>query len=315
MTDVKGRSVKTLPSELGRPYRGNTPGFPASSSGRDHRRHRSGKLTPAIYSTSTMRDRSGEAFGIVAVFSDLTRLRELETEKRRTERLASIGAFAANMAHEIKNPLVAIKTFAELLPERFTEEEFESVLQGRNKRNREDRRTGGTPSWASHASTKAGCSRKYRGTRQRSPFSPQRTVRASANQCHYALDEDLPTVAGDQAQLRQLLLNVLMNAVEAMPTGDLTVRLSRRGSSEPHIVSIEVRDTGQGIPNDLLEKIFDPFVTTKSQGSGLGLAICQGIIEAHRGTILAANNTPGPGATITVGLPITRDSRPPLNAR
>jgi signal transduction histidine kinase len=114
-------------------------------------------------------------------------------------------------------------------------------------------------------------------------------------------------VAGDQAQLRQVLLNILMNAVEAMQKGgELTVHLSRRHTPELDSLVVAVRDTGPGIPDHFLEKIFDPFVTTKPQGSGLGLSICLGIIEAHRGTIVAENNTPGPGSTLTISLPITQ---------
>jgi PAS domain S-box-containing protein len=310
VADVKGRSVKTLPPELASPIEATLRDSHLRVQAETTVRHRSGRLTPAIYSTSTMRDRSGAVFGVVAVFSDLTRLRELETEKRRTERLASIGAFAANMAHEIKNPLVAIKTFAELLPERFTEEDFRDQFSkvAIKEIERIDELVG-----------------RLRGlvTHQPKQLAPVRIsalvedvlslLRGQLEQARInattLYDDPLPTVAGDQAQLRQLLLNVLMNAVEAMPQGgDLTVSLSHRDSSEPNILTIEVRDTGQGIPNELLEKIFDPFVTTKSQGSGLGLSICQGIIEAHRGTIVAANNTPDPGATITLGLPITRDT-------
>jgi signal transduction histidine kinase len=109
--------------------------------------------------------------------------------------------------------------------------------------------------------------------------------------------------------LKQLLLNVLLNAIEAMPKGgELTIRIARRQSLEGHMLALEIKDTGPGIPDHLLEQIFDPFVTTKPQGSGLGLSICQGIIEAHRGTIVARNNTGGSGATIIIGLPITQST-------
>ncbi len=303
---VKGSQVGTLPAQISGPIeatlRDSRPRLQVETT----LRRSSGRLTPAIYSTSTMRDRSGAVFGVVAVFSDLTRLRELETEKRRTERLASIGAFASSIAHEIKNPLVAIKTFAELLPERFTDEDFRDQFSKVAIREIEriDELVG-----------------RLRGlvtpqTKQLAPVALSELVeevlsllRAQLEQARIDVttlyEHNSAAVTGDEAQLRQLLLNVLMNSVEAMPQGgELTVQLSLKQTPEDHMLLLVVRDTGSGIPEHLLEKIFDPFVTTKPQGSGLGLSICQGIIEAHRGTIVARNNTPGPGVTLTIELPI-----------
>lgn len=309
-SEVKGKAVSTLPPEIAAPIEATLSDSRLRVQAETTVRHRSGKLTPAIYSTSTMRDRSGAVFGIVAVFSDLTKLRELESEKRRTERLASIGAFAANMAHEIKNPLVAIKTFAELLPERFTEEEFRDQFSKVAIREIEriDELVGRLRGLVTHQPN------------QLSPVAIPVLVeevlallRGQLEQARISVttvyEDTASIVAGDQAQLRQLFLNVLMNAVEAMQKGgSLTVTLSRKRTTEPNMLFVEVRDSGSGIPDQLLEKIFDPFVTTKAQGSGLGLSICQGIIEAHRGTIVAANNTPAPGATITIALPVAQST-------
>jgi PAS domain S-box-containing protein len=307
---VKGNLVHTLPTEIAGPIDATLCDARPRVQVETIVRHQSGNLTPAIYSTSTMKDRSGEIFGVVAVLSDLTKLRELESEKRRTERLASIGAFAANIAHEIKNPLVAIKTFAELLPERFTEEEFRDQFSQVAIREIEriDELVG-----------------RLRGLvtpqpKQPSPVNLPELVeevlsllRGQLEQARISvtiLSEDhVPRIAGDQSQLKQLLLNVLLNAIEAMPKGgELTIRIARRQSLEGHMLALEIKDTGPGIPDHLLEQIFDPFVTTKPQGSGLGLSICQGIIEAHRGTIVARNNTGGSGATIIIGLPITQST-------
>jgi len=305
-SDAKGSPVVALPPELAEPIEATLRDSQARLQAETAVRHRSGKLTPAIYSTSTMRDRSGAIFGVVAVFSDLTRLRELEIEKRRTERLASIGAFAANMAHEIKNPLVAIKTFAELLPERFTEEEFRDQFSKVAIREiqRIDELVGRLRGLVTHQPT------------QPTAVSIRQLVeevlsllRGQVDQARITVktlyEDNLPAVAGDQGQLRQLLLNVLINGIEAMQRGgELTVHLFRSQATNANALSVEVCDTGAGIPDHLLEKIFDPFVTTKPQGSGLGLSICQGIVEAHRGTIVARNNTPNPGATIIIGLPV-----------
>jgi two-component system NtrC family sensor kinase len=115
-----------------------------------------------------------------------------------------------------------------------------------------------------------------------------------------------PVIAGNLSQLKQLFLNLFVNAVEAMPAGGrLSVRVAAYVSNTRRI-SVEIRDTGMGIPDNVMGAIFDPFITTKPRGSGLGLSICRGIADAHRATIQAKNNE-GTGATITVDFPALDD--------
>jgi two-component system nitrogen regulation sensor histidine kinase GlnL len=264
-----------------------------------------GRLTPISYSTYALRDRSGTALGAVAVFADLTRLKELEAERRRAERLASFGALASGVAHEIKNPLVAIKTFAELLPERFTDEDFRddfSKVVVREIERIDD------------------LVARLRGLAAppAQPLAPLdlcepiedilALLRAQLEQkgirVHRLYDPALPPVVGDPAQLKQLFLNLFMNALEAMESGgELTIELQARSRQGTSSILAKVSDTGSGIPETLLGKIFDPFVTTKSRGSGLGLAICRRITDAHGATIRAENNFSGFGSTITVAFP------------
>ena len=264
-----------------------------------------GGLTPAICSTTSLKDKSGTILGAVAVFSDLTRLKELEGEKRRAERLASIGALASAVAHEIKNPLVAIRTFAELLPERFAEEDFQgefSKIVVREIKRIDDL-----------VARLRGLARPP--AQPLSPVDLPDPIRETLALLHgqlkkahitvkTAYDDDLPLVAGDPAQLKQLFLNLFMNAVEAMaPGGELSVRLVGRHGPTGDTIIAEISDTGTGIPETLLSKMFDPFVTTKQQGSGLGLSICRGIADAHRATIQAQNRPNGTGALITLEFP------------
>ncbi len=264
-----------------------------------------GRLTPISYSTYPLRDHSGTALGAVAIFADLTRLKELEGERRRAERLASFGALASGIAHEIKNPLVAIKTFAELLPERFAEEDFRedfSKVVVREIDRIDD------------------LVARLRGLAAPSiqPLSPLdlrepiedtlALLRAQLEQkrirLHRFYDPIIPPVAGDPAQLKQLFLNLFMNALEAMePGGELTIDLRARSKHGTSTVLAKVSDTGSGIPESLLGKIFDPFVTTKARGSGLGLAICRRIADAHGATIRADNNARGRGSTISIEFP------------
>jgi signal transduction histidine kinase len=122
------------------------------------------------------------------------------------------------------------------------------------------------------------------------------------------IDDHLPFIAGHFGQLKQLFLNLLINAVDATePGGRLSIRVCNHSTREGRSVSVEIRDTGSGIPDDLLGKIFEPFVTTKPKGSGLGLSICRGITDAHRATIRARNNSPDRGATIAVEFPSSSD--------
>jgi signal transduction histidine kinase len=113
-----------------------------------------------------------------------------------------------------------------------------------------------------------------------------------------------PFVSIEEGQLKQLFLNLFLNAIEAMGTdGTITVRITRKHSQGMPWIVVDVSDTGPGIADSVAANIFDPFFTTKSRGSGLGLTICRGITDAHRGTIRAERNLAGSGTTIVVELP------------
>lgn len=274
-----------------------------------------GRLTPISYSTYVLRDQSGAALGAVAVFADLTSLKDLEAERRRAERLASFGALASGIAHEIKNPLVAIRTFAELLPERFTEEDFRedfSKVVTREIQRIDDlvARLRGLAAPTTHALAPLDL---------REPIEETLALlRAQLEQKRVRVrrlyDPTLPPVTGDPAQLKQLFLNLFMNALEAMESeGELTVQLQQRTRYGTSTISAKISDTGGGIPEALLGKIFDPFVTTKPRGSGLGLAICRRITDAHGATIRADNNADGRGCSITIVFPAVIPAEAAMN--
>jgi len=118
-------------------------------------------------------------------------------------------------------------------------------------------------------------------------------------------EDPAPFVSIEESQLKQLFLNLFLNAIEAMGTdGALSVKITRRHTHGMPLIVIDVSDTGPGISETVAANIFDPFFTTKSRGSGLGLTICRGITDAHRGTIRAERNTAGQGTTIVVELPV-----------
>ncbi len=306
---IRSRQISSLPAALAHPLQATLtdgqPNIQAETTIPDA----VGRYTPVSCSTYALRDRPGNVLGAVAVFSDLSRLKELEGEKRRAERLASIGALASGIAHEIKNPLVAIKTFAELLPERFTEKDFREDFS--KVVIREIARIDDLVARLRGLATPA--ARQLPSLDLRAPIDETLVLlRGQLEQKRIRVrrlyDRVLPQVAGDPAQLKQLFLNLFMNALEAMEAGgELAIRLARQEGAVPSSLRVEVNDTGTGIPHEMLGRIFDPFVTTKPGGSGLGLAICRGIADAHRATIHAENNPNHRGTTVTIEFVATEE--------
>ena len=270
-----------------------------------------GQLVPLMCTTSLLRNPQGGVVGAVAVFSDLSRLKELEQERRRTERLASIEAIASGMVHEIRNPLAAIKTFTQLLPSRFNDAEFRerfSRVAG-HEINRVD-----------------GLLERFRtlASASRQPMEPvditvpirntlellQPQLDGRGISLRRVGDTSPRPVLGNASQLEQLFLNLCLNALEAMdPHGELTVRVADLSDGGGSTLLVEVSDTGAGIPEELLGRIFDPFVTTKTKGAGLGLAICRAIADAHRAILRVRNNIGRPGCTFTIEFPVPAATR------
>jgi len=263
------------------------------------------QVLPLVYSTAPLKDKDGSTHGALIVFSDLSRLKELEYEKQRAERLASFGSLASGVAHEIKNPLVAIRTFAELLPERFADVDFRDDFSKVVVReiDRIDNLVARLRGIASAPQQQIG------SVDVRQPMSEtlkllRGQLEQSRTTVRYAVEDDAPFVTIDDSQLKQLFLNICQNALEAMGQGgELSIRIARTPSSGPSWIVIEVSDTGPGMSDSVRSHVFEPFFTTKQTGSGLGLAICRSIVDTHRGSIRAENNRVPPGTTIIVELP------------
>jgi two-component system nitrogen regulation sensor histidine kinase GlnL len=265
-----------------------------------------GQLVPLMCTTSLLRNPQGGVVGAVAVFSDLSRLKELEHERRRTERLASIEAIASGMVHEIRNPLVAIKTFTQLLPSRFDDASFrESFFRvvGREIARVDE--------LLERFRTLASASRQpmepvditvpIRNTLEL--LQPQLDGRGI--RLRRVGDSSPRPVLGNASQLEQLFLNLCLNALEAMDSdGELTVRVADLSEGGGSTLLVEVSDTGSGISEELLDRVFNPFVTTKTKGTGLGLAICRAIADAHRAILRVRNNIGRAGCTFTIEFPV-----------
>ena len=252
---------------------------------------------------ATLSNQATVALENARLYEDLSRAK---VQMQRADRLASLGTLTAGLAHEIRNPLVAIKTFTQLLPERFDDSEF---------RNHFLSVTSGEVDRISSLVTEL-----LDFARPSQPKLNKEDLNQVVEKMLLLVDteshkknvqvvkdyyEFLPAVVFDQEQIKQVLLNILLNAVDATPE-DGTISVSTRpvtknGSLD--YVQIVISDTGKGIAEEDLDKVFTPFYTTKHEGSGLGLAISYQIIQEHQGTI-EVESTKHQGTTFRINLPI-----------
>jgi PAS domain S-box-containing protein len=301
-----GRGIDQLPPVLGRLIEATLNDGQSRSQVEIALPDQGGQIVPLMCTTSPLLSPQGILVGAVAVFSDLSRLKELERERRRAERLASMEAIASGMVHEIRNPLVAIKTFTQLLPSRFDDAGFRENFS--RVAGREIARVDELLDRFRMLSS---------ASRQRMdpvdvtiPLGDTlQLLQPRLEENRIALrqvGESAPRlVLGNASQLEQLFLNLCLNALEAMdPGGELTVRVADLSEGGGSTLLVEVSDTGSGIPDDMIEQIFNPFVTTKDHGTGLGLAICRAITDAHRAILRARNNIGRTGCTFTVEFPV-----------
>jgi len=268
---------------------------------------------PVRLSCSPIWGAADQLQGVALVMQDLSYQKKLEDEARRNETLARLGGLVAGLAHEVKNPLGGIKGAAQLLAKKFVDQpevgEYTGVMVreiDRLSRLVEQLLTLGAPP-----------------TPNPLPLNVHKVIRevlallvtelnAKNITRRLEIDPSLPDVRGDEAQLTHVLLNLVKNALEAMPDhGLLTIttrmetdfHILRRTPGPGKFLRVEIADTGPGFPPDVVERVFEPFFTTKPRGSGLGLAICERIVAAHGGDIRAENRRTG-GAVVTVTLPL-----------
>ena len=218
-------------------------------------------------------------------------LKKSQNIMRRADRLASLGTLISSLAHEIRNPLVSIKTFTQLLPERLEDEEFRNYFL-KVASGEIDRLTTLINELLGFArpSEPNLCGEDVNALIEKMEFLIITEARKKNITISKNFSPHLPLVMVDAEQIKQVLLNVLLNAVQAIPgEGQIwvetrVVQVLREETSE-RFVQIEVRDTGVGIPKENLDRVFDPFFSTRPDGSGLGLAISYQIIHEHGGFI------------------------------
>ncbi len=259
-----------------------------------------GKAVDVEVSGARFIDEEGPA--ILIMLRDASERKRLQEQLRRTERVAELGTLASGMAHEIGTPMNVILGRAEYLMDRVTEEPIKRGL--RTIITQVERITRVMNQLLSFARRKAP---------QRVPLDLRTVIedgmemfqeRLARNQIRVEMGmaDPCPMVLADTDQMSQVLLNLIMNALHAMPEGGtLCVGLE----PEQQMVKLTIADTGHGIPPEIIKKIYDPFFTTKEfgKGTGLGLTVVKGIIEEHQGSI-AIESEQGKGTRFTVLLPI-----------
>lgn len=255
------------------------------------------------------------ASGVLLVLQDTSAIRKLEEQVRRSDRLASLGTLAAGMAHEIKNPLVCLKTFVQLLPTKYDDPDFRNTF---------------TPLLGNEVERiNAIVSQLLNFSRPVKPKLVRLSLHAALDAAwqlasqqlkskglvfkrHYQAENDV--LLGDPRLLSQLFLNLFLNGIDAMEHGGI-LKVSTEMAGRPEQswtdslpdadawIEVRVCDTGRGIAPEDRQRIFDPFYTTKANGTGLGLSVVHGIVLEHQGMI-DVENVSGPGTCFRVLFPL-----------
>ncbi|GAB4390211.1 MAG: hypothetical protein Kow0025_20670 [Thermodesulfovibrionales bacterium] len=268
--------------------------------------------------TYPLLDSEGKTYGVVNSLKDVTEQKRLEHQLIRANKLAALGTLVAGIAHEVNNPLGIIAGYSEALLDRARDpslsrvEAFEDFPEYLETINKEIFRCKDIlKSLLDFAKPSGGTFRTIDINELIKEVIL--LVKHKAKKQNYSieldLDRDIPKTAADPGALRQLFINIIMNAFYFMgEEGTLTIRTASEaseGSLDSEAVAISISDTGKGMEREILDSIFDPFFTTKpaGEGTGLGLSICHRIVSEHDGTI-DIESEPGRGTTFTIRLPV-----------
>lgn len=239
-----------------------------------------GEKRCCIISRSSILNYEGTLQGNVILIKDITRLRELENQQERNQRLISMGEMAAKLVHEIRNPLCSIELFSSMLENEINDPKLKNLARGISS---------GINSLNNILTNMLFFARPHKASMSNvridrliedcilmfSPLMDSRNVRLKKElfECE---------MSGDAELIKQVLMNIIINAIDSMPEkGDISIIMR----SEDGYVIVDIKDNGAGIEKGYLEKIFDPFFSTKDKGTGLGLTIASGIMQSHGGYI------------------------------
>ena len=269
-------------------------------------------IDPVLRRTFTVRTRrllnKNQCLGAVAIVQDLTEQKTLKETQDRLERATFWAELAASMSHEVRNPLVAIKTFAQLLPERYQDPEFQTEF--RELVTREVDRLNSIIEQINdfaHPSRMEFRPVDLRACVDKAVASVLPPGAPSPVRVDIAFPADLPRLSGDERALTEALAHLARNAVEAMAgRGNATLCVRARLIGDPLLrkaLELVVQDNGPGISAEIRDKLFSPFATTKARGLGLGLPIVKRTVVDHRGQVRVESS--GSGTCVTLVLPVT----------
>jgi two-component system sensor histidine kinase PilS (NtrC family) len=272
--------------------------------------HQAGRMFPIGLSTTTFRQEAQEAPSVTAIFTDISDLKEVQELHARAERLESVAALSASLAHEIRNPLASIRSSVEQLARSKHADEDERFLSGLIVRE-SDRLSRLLSEFLDFARVRA---------TQLVPLDLHAVVVAVIRlikahpDCRpdavLKVEGERTMLEGDEDLLHRVVANLVLNAVQAA-RGPIAITVSvaavqateiPHGTNLEHAIRLQVKDNGPGIPQEIRDRLFEPFVSARQGGSGLGLAIVQRAVEAHRGLVLV-DSASGAGTTFTIFLP------------
>ena len=259
------------------------------------------------HSSSPIKDASGKVVQVVEVIEDVTAQRALEAEAIRAGKLSVLGRMAAGIAHEIGNPLSSLSTRVRLLERRKGEEPFvaESIGVLSTQIDRITRIVRNVSQFA-RVQPRDRTVWEANGLVAETMDVVRLDRRAKAIELRHALETPSPVVCGVRDQIGQILLNLVLNAVEATPDGGAALLSTAQQGAEVHF---SVEDQGPGIDDETRSHLFEPFFTTKAEGTGLGLSISYGLAAAHGGRI-EVEDLPERGSKFTLVLPVHDESSP-----
>ncbi|MGA1825538.1 MAG: ATP-binding protein [bacterium] len=259
-----------------------------------------GKRFPCRVMASPFKDIRGNTIGVIEVFTDITELREAEERAIRSEKLAVLGKLSATVGHELRNPLSVIANSVYFLKMKLNHMRDEKIKKhliileeevAISNKIINDILTFGRVK--EPLLTKVNINNILKSSQARILIPCNILV------CMH-LQDDLPEIMADEIQLKQVFSNIMLNAVQAMPNGGiLTISAIKKDTC----IEVNIIDTGEGIPEENLDKIFEPLFSTKSRGTGLGLSVCQNIIEMHKGKITIESKVKR-GTKFIIKLPI-----------
>ena len=270
------------------------------------RRRKDGTCFEVSVTTSAIRDRNGVIQAFASITRDMTNRNRMDELLRRSEKLNTVGQLAAGVAHEIRNPLTTLRGFLQLQQQtnKLNQRHIDIMLSELDRINLI------VSEFLILAKPQA---TKFRVQDVR--FILGDVISLLDSQAHLcnivfntSFDSEPCEVSCEENHLKQVFINLLKNAIEAMPKGgDIEIEVRK----QPDCIVITIRDHGVGIPEEMIPKLGDPFVTSKETGTGLGIMISQRIIQSHQGT-MEIRSTVGKGTTVTINLPAARpaDTRP-----